>query len=151
MFHSQDGSANGITGPIDFDRNFKTRQNFHMDLIELQRNMHVFQKTAEWNAYSGLILTRSFKELQSQKKASIQTKVFQVVSRLGMPYLEKAASNGSQIPTGNDKYRGFIRDLMDAIAARNNFTYNLFVDPNDHLGKLDPHSGKWDGMIGNDD
>lgn len=152
MFDSQDGSANGITGPIDFDKKFKTRQNFHMDLIEMEHrgNKHDYRKTAEWNAYSGLILTRTFEELQSQKDAAIQNKVFKVVSRIDMPYLGFADSNDSQPLRGNDRYKGFIRDLMDRIAAEKGFTYTLMVDEKGHFGKHDPHSGKWDGMIGND-
>ena len=123
-----------------------------MDLIELEHRpkMHVFQKVAEWNARSGLILTRSFKELQSQKNATIQNKVFRVITRLGMPYLRNAVSNDTEPLQGNDRYEGFIRDLMDKIAAEKKFTYVLSVDPDNLLGEYDQHTGKWDGMIGNE-
>lgn len=150
-FHSirQEGSAVGITGPIDFDRNFKTRRNFHMDLIELEHKPFRWLKVAEWNARNGLFLTRSYKELQSQRIASIHNKKFKVVTRLGAPYLREAAPSGSPL-TGNDRYEGFIRDLMDEIATVKNFSYEFIVEPNNHLGEYDQHSGKWDGIIGNE-
>lgn len=110
--------------------------------------MKVFQKVAQWNAVNGFTQTRTFKELQSQKNATIQNKVFKVVSRLGMPYLREAGSNDSEPLAGNERYEGFIKDLMDKIAAEKKFTYELFVDPKNHYGSYNPHTGKWDGIIG---
>lgn len=120
-----------------------------MDIIELEHrpNMHIFQKVAQWNGRSGFVLTRSSKELQLQRNATIQNKLFRVVTRLGMPYLREAVSNDIPL-TGNDRYEGFIKDLMDEIARAKKFTYVLSVDPMNHYGSYDPHTGKWDGMIG---
>lgn len=142
----QEGSANGITGPIDFDRDFKTRRNFHMEFIMLDKS--VFKKTAEWDARRGLVVTRSDKELQSQKSAAIQRKAFRVATRLAMPYLREVES-GDKTLEGNDRYEGFIKDLMDDIAKLNNFSYEFVREPNDHLGKYHHQSGRWDGIIGN--
>lgn len=148
--YSQDGSPLGITGPIGFDRSFHTRQNFHMDIIELEHrpNIQVFQKVAHWNAVSGFVLTRTIKELQSQRNATIQNKLFKVVTRLGMPYLREVVSNDSEPLVGNDRYEGFIKDLMDKIAGEKKFSYELRVDPKNHYGSYDQHTGKWDGIIG---
>lgn len=121
-----------------------------MDLIELEHrpNVNVFQKVAQWNALNGFILTRTSKELQSQRNATIQNKLFKVVTRLGMPYLREAVSNDSEPLVGNERYEGFIKDLMDKIAGEKKFLYELIVDPKNHYGSYDPHTGKWDGMIG---
>lgn len=146
----QDGSAIGITGPIDFDRDFKTRQNFHMELIQLEHDHKPFNwmKVAEWDARSGFHITRSSKEIQSQRTATIHNKKFRVITRLTMPYLREVDPNSDL--KGNDRYEGFIRDLMDSISAAKNFSYELIVEPKSHLGKYDAHSGRWDGMIGNE-
>lgn len=120
-----------------------------MDLIELEHrpNMHIFQKVAQWNARSGFTLTRTSKELQSQRNATIQSKIFRVVSRLGMPYLREVESNDTQPLSGNDRYEGFIKDLLDKIAGLRSFTYELSIDPQNHYGTYDPHTGKWNGMM----
>lgn len=151
----QDGTANGITGPIDFDSALKTRKNFHMELIELDRptdkppkkSVRVFKKTGEWDANRALVVTRTAKELQSEISAAIQGKVFRVATRLGRPYLREKSGDISAL-TGNDKYEGFIKELMDEIAKINNFTYKLQPEPNKNLGKYHRHSGQWDGILG---
>lgn len=143
----QEGSANGITGPIDFDRDFKTRQNFHMEVIELNKSeKREFQKTAEWSARSGLIVTRTATDHQSQLNATIPKNIFKVVTRLDPPYLRKVDNFDNC--KGNDRYEGFIKDLMDAIAKSNNFSYELIPEPSGSLGKYNLHSGKWDGVLG---
>lgn len=63
-----------------------------------------------------------------------------------MPYLEVVA-NGTDF-VGNDRYEGFVKDLMDNIARVKNFTYKLVLVPDNHYGNHDPLTGKWSGMIG---
>lgn len=117
-----------------------------MDIIELELREHVFKKVAEWNAIDRLIVTRSSEELQSQKAATLQSKVFTVITRTGMPYLELVQSE--EILTGNDRYEGFVKDLMDEIAKVKNITYKLKLVSNNQPGRHDPVTGKWNGMIG---
>lgn len=118
-----------------------------MDVIEYERNQDVFIKVAEWSAKNGLVITRSFSELLSQKAATIRSKVFTVITRTGMPYLERIVENGTDL-VGNDRYEGFVKDLMDNIARVKNFTYKLVLDRDNHQGNHDPMTGKWNGMIG---
>lgn len=136
----------GITGPIRFDRDYKTREDFYMDIVEFERRERSFKKVAEWNALDRLIVTRSFEELLSQRTANIQSKVFTVITRTGMPYLEKV-ENGSNLQ-GNDRYEGFVKDFMDEIARVKNFTYKLVLVPGNHHGNHDPVTGKWNGIVG---
>lgn len=117
-----------------------------MDIIELVRHEKAFKKVAEWNAIDRLIVTRSFEELLSQKAANIQSKVFTVITRTGMPYLE-IVENGTNL-MGNDRYEGFVKDFMDEIARVKNFTYKLVLVPGNHHGNHDPHTGKWTGIVG---
>lgn len=117
-----------------------------MDVIEYEPNQDVFIKVAQWSAKNGLVVTRSFSELLSQKAATIRSKVFTVITRTGMPYLEYV-ENGTDL-VGNDRYEGFVKDLMDNIARVKNFTYRLVLVPDNHQGSHDPLTGKWTGMIG---
>lgn len=118
-----------------------------MDIVEYNAPQKSFRKVAKWSARLGLEITRSFEELKSQKAATIRSKVFTVVSRLGMPYLELVQNNGTEL-TGNERYEGFVRDFMDHIARVKNITYKLVLVPGNHYGKHDPITGKWDGIIG---
>lgn len=117
-----------------------------MDLIELDRLEHIFKKVAEWNAYSHLTVTRSIEELHLQRTATFERKVFKVITKLALPYLEYVP-NGTDL-TGNDRFEGFVKDFMDAIASEKNFTYELIIEPTGHQGGQDPITGKWEGMIG---
>lgn len=117
-----------------------------MDIIEYDRLQDVFIKVAQWNARNGLVVTRSFEELLSQKAATIRSKVFTVITRTGMPYLEYV-ENGTDL-VGNARYEGFVKDLMDNIARVKNFTYKLVLVHDNHYGNHDPISGKWNGIIG---
>lgn len=117
-----------------------------MDIIELERREHNFKKVAQWNASNQLVITRSTEELQSQKAATIQSKIFTVITRTGMPYLRKI-ENGESL-TGNERYEGFVKDLMDDIARVKNFTYKLELVSDNHYGVHNPVTSKWSGMIG---
>lgn len=116
-----------------------------MDIVEFHRFDLNFKKVAEWNRIDRLVVTRSFKELESQKAFNIQNKVFSVVSKIGMPYLQLV--NGTNL-VGNEKYEGFVKDLMDAIAGLKNFTYELHLVEGNHHGAHDHITGKWNGIVG---
>lgn len=113
----------GITGNIQFDKLYKTRTDFHMELVELQKSENVFRKIAEWTASDRLKVTRSFEEILSQKAATIKNKIFKVVTTYGMPFLRNKTNPDGTWPDGNDQYEGFAKDLMDAIAKKKEFKY----------------------------
>lgn len=117
-----------------------------MNVVELERRGQNFKKVAEWNTIDRLIVTRSFEELQSEKAATIHSKEFIVITRLGMPFLELVQSEDHLV--GNDRYEGFSKDLMEEIARVKNFTYQLKLVPDNQPGHHDPVTGKWSGMIG---
>lgn len=48
---------------------------------------------------------------------------------------------------GNDRYMGFSKDLMDHIAERLNFTYEIHLTPDGKYGNRDPHTNQWNGLI----
>lgn len=118
----------GITGNIQFDKVYKTRTDFYMELVELEKPGNVFRKIAEWNAFDRLKVTRSFEEFLSQKAAAIQNKEFTVVTTLGMPYLKNRTNPDGTWPNGNDRYEGFSKDLMDAIAEKKKFKYKFILE-----------------------
>lgn len=48
---------------------------------------------------------------------------------------------------GNDKYKGYVVDLIEMISNEINITYE-FKLRSDGNGKKDKKTGKWDGLIG---
>lgn len=48
---------------------------------------------------------------------------------------------------GNDKYEGYVVDLIQMISEEINITYE-FKLRSDGNGKKDKKTGKWDGLIG---
>lgn len=118
----------GITGNIQFDEVYKTRTDFHMELVEFERPDNVFRKIAEWTASDKFKVTRSSEEFRSQKAATIQNKEFTVVTTLGMPYLGNKTNPDGTWPDGNDRYEGFAKDLMDAIAEKKKFKYKFVLE-----------------------
>lgn len=146
LFYLQNREAIGITGPIRFIRDYKTRVDIYMDIVEYHRIDGVFKRVAQWDRIDRLVVTRSSEELKSQKAFNIQTKVFSVVSRIGMPYLELAENASSR--QGNDRYEGFVKDFMDEISKLKNFTYKLYLVHGNHHGTHDHVTGKWTGIVG---
>ena len=43
--------------------------------------------------------------------------------------------------------RGYTIDILNILAARMNFTYDVFASPDDQYGSLN-NDGTWTGMIG---
>lgn len=73
----------------------------------------------------------------------IQDKNFIVVTKVGMPFLHEVQPSEGLV--GNDRYEGFSKDLMDAIASRLKFKYTLVLVSS--YGHVDPVTEKWNGMI----
>lgn len=48
--------------------------------------------------------------------------------------------------TGNDRYEGYLCDLIRHIAAHMNFRYRLYEAPDGKYGSRDPN-GTWNGMM----
>lgn len=99
-----------------------------MELVELEKPENVFKKIAEWTAYGRLKVTRSVEEFLLQKAATIQNKEFVVVTTLGMPYLRNKTNLNGTLFDGNDRYEGFVKDLMDAIAEKKKFKYKFILE-----------------------
>merc|ERR1719339_104206 len=79
--------------------------------------------------------------------ASIQGKKFVVTTILrGEPYLSLKADHAGR--TGNDKYEGYIMDLLDELASKLTCKFSVKMVADDKYGTFDPATGKWAGMIG---
>ena len=48
--------------------------------------------------------------------------------------------------TGNDRYKGYLVDLVDKISEHAKFKYTIYEQPDKKFGAL--KNGTWNGMIG---
>lgn len=104
----------------------------------------MFQKIAVWDN-GRLNLTRDMHEITMRISEKIQDKNFIVITKVGMPFLQEVHPSDGLV--GNDRYEGFSKDLMDAIAARLKFKYTLVLVKDKSYGNIDKVTEKWNGMV----
>lgn len=68
--------------------------------------------------------------------------------RLGEPFLMVVKAKEGEVLIGNARYKGYTKDLMDGIANLLNFTYELFLTPDEKYGNYDENKKAWNGLIG---
>lgn len=145
----------GITGLLRFSADGK-RTGFGLDIIEMfqKKNEHGiidsgYKVIAKWDEVSHVNYTRSSGELEQEKTASLQNKTFIVASRFETPFLmERNSSNITY--EGNNRYEGYAKDLMDAIAGEIQIQYRfeILTFPENVNGAYDKKTKKWNGLMG---
>jgi len=55
--------------------------------------------------------------------------------------------NGSDVLSGNDRFEGFVPDLLQALSRRIGFRYEISLVPDSKFGG-EAYNGRWNGMIG---
>lgn len=59
------------------------------------------------------------------------------------------ANYGDSMFEGNEKYHGYIKDLIGLLSSRLSFLYEIKIVNDSKHGHLDPYSSSgWNGMIG---
>lgn len=48
---------------------------------------------------------------------------------------------------GNERYEGYVVDLIDGIARILNFSYEFYIVPDGNYGSYNPHTKQWNGLI----
>jgi len=56
-------------------------------------------------------------------------------------------TNNSDQLTGNDRYEGYSKDLIDEISNILGFKYEFYIVADNKYGSLNPVTGKWDGLV----
>lgn len=71
---------------------------------------------------------------------------FRVTTFLNDPYAMLRVS--AKLMKGNSRYEGYGIDLLDALAEKLHFTYEIHPVKDGKYGRQDPKTLEWDGMIG---
>ncbi|XP_044754101.1 glutamate receptor ionotropic, kainate 2-like isoform X2 [Coccinella septempunctata] len=131
-----------LTGPIQFSKN-GTRIDFNIYLIKGTGN-HTLNR---WRAQDQhLISNRTQKEYEQEVEEMLKGQDLVISSRLVLPYLSYIDEHITKI--GNDKYEGYAKDLMDAIAKIAGFRYTFELVADNQPGTYDRMLGRWNGLIG---
>nr|CAD7405464.1 unnamed protein product [Timema poppensis] len=133
----------GMTGMVRFDEEGR-RTDFTLDVVEVYRDG--VTKTAIWDSINGLSLVRSYNDTLAEVQRNVQDKIFIVASIIGEPYLTYTKPPGEY--TGNDRFEGYSKDLIEAIADNLKFKgYQLILARDGKNGGIDPKTKKWNGLI----
>ncbi|XP_022163767.1 glutamate receptor ionotropic, kainate 2-like [Myzus persicae] len=133
----------GLTGLLRFDNKTGHRSYFTLEMVELVDTG--FKKIGLWDPERGMTYTRTSLEMLRDLYAGSKNKTFIVSTKITEPYL--MLKEGHNKLEGNDKYEGYVVDLIQMIAKENNMTYEFRLR-SDGNGKRDKKTNKWNGIIG---
>lgn len=63
------------------------------------------------------------------------------------PFLFPKSDSSGRL-TGNARYEGFIKDLLESVSGILKFKYRLIMSEDGKYGAKDNATGQWNGMIG---
>merc|ERR1712066_1166647 len=84
--------------------------------------------------------------LHSAAAEAIKGRVLTVTTAEHEPWIKLKADSGSRL--GNDRFEGFVMDLLDQLAAKTGARFEADLQWDGRYGGLDENSGVWSGMIG---
>lgn len=139
----------GITGMVEFNTvepNKGSRTQFSLDILELSSGE--FSKIGSWDPSNKVVYDRESKDPEDQISEAIKDKKFQIVVKIGEPFLMlRKVEEGEPPFEGNARFEGYVVDLIRRIQQNLNFKYELEVVPDGKYGNLDPVTKKWDGIV----
>jgi len=148
LSYIKDVDVVGLTGEIKFDPDgFRT--NFHLDLMEKVRNR--LKKSAIWTEAGGVNYTLTATEMVGQMVEKLQNKTLRITTTATEPFIMRKIMAEGVTPEAlermsfEEKYEGFLIDLIKALAAEVKFKYKYYLVPDSNYGSY--KNGRWNGMI----
>lgn len=130
--------SGGYTGDLKFDK-FGQRTDFSLEYI-LHKN-NTFKKIGTWDLKDKI--SDNLKQSDDFGLEAIMNKTLKVTVALTSPYV-KHRLNYTEY-TGNDRYEGYCIDLMNKLAKKLHFKYEIKVVSDGQYGKI--QNGSWNGMV----
>lgn len=139
----------GVTGKVEFNtvEPYKgSRTQFRLETLELSRGE--FSKIGIWDTTNKVSNKRELKDPEQQIFETIQNKTFQIVVKIGEPFLMlREVKEGDMALEGNARFKGYVVDLINRIQSVLKFRYELEVVPDGNYGNLNPKTNKWNGLV----
>ncbi|XP_067672022.1 glutamate receptor ionotropic, kainate 3-like [Haliotis asinina] len=121
-----------------FDHNgYNMMGHYNIDRLKYQNNTLTSEHVARWSRLSGLDIpwgTQLFRE----RTEGLGNITLRVGTTVAAPFVMKLPNN-----TG---WEGFCVDILDELAARLNFRYELIQSPDEFWGTVD-EDGNWNGVV----
>ncbi|XP_066583356.1 uncharacterized protein [Prorops nasuta] len=131
----------GITGNITFNpQGF--REDFQLDVISIRKNET--KTIGIWHSEAGIkrISDESPGMMDMQK---LRNKNIIVAISITKPFAMYVATSRTKF--GNDRYEGFVIDIIYELSKMLGFNYTFQVQEDNVYGSIDPYTEEWDGMI----
>ncbi|XP_055939864.1 glutamate receptor ionotropic, kainate 2-like isoform X5 [Argiope bruennichi] len=126
----------GLTGKIQFKEG--RRSNLKLDLLKLRQNS--MEKVGEWSTNFGLNITNH----QAFHEFGTTNITLRVTTIEADPYVMVRENPDLE---GNSRFYGFCIDLLQKIAERLHFEYDIHLVPDRKYGAVDPNTDEWNGMV----
>ncbi|RDD46624.1 Glutamate receptor ionotropic, kainate 3 [Trichoplax sp. H2] len=139
----------GSSGPIRFDARHAP-YNPNYEVVNLVNK--TWKSIGSWNKVSGAtingVAVKFMDNIHDSRKfdTGLQGKHFNVTTKIDPPFLNYKADWAKL--NGNDRYEGFITDLLNRLATSLKFTYTLQLVKDDSYGGYNAETNKWSGMVG---
>ncbi|XP_054163357.1 glutamate receptor 1-like [Oppia nitens] len=148
--HLKITSTTGITGNIEF-HSTGLRKNYSIEVFEITNN-GLFEKIALWSDISGLkVLQPNRYRIGGEPTPTNQTLTYTITSILEDPFLMAKPEKKGVVLRGNDRFEGYVKDLIDLLAHMVGFEYTIHLVNDSRYGGYygsNITDGRWNGMIG---
>ncbi|XP_016364505.1 glutamate receptor ionotropic, kainate 1-like [Sinocyclocheilus rhinocerous] len=147
---------NGLTGQIIINKTDGLRKDFDLDIISLKedgmeklfmesgRFNKVWKKIGVWNSNTGLNLTDSNKDKNTNVTDSMANRTLIVTTILENPYVMYKKSDKPLY--GNDRFEGYCLDLLKELSNILGFSYEVKLVSDGKYGAQND-KGEWNGMV----
>uniref|UniRef100_A0A673I7Z7 Glutamate receptor n=1 Tax=Sinocyclocheilus rhinocerous TaxID=307959 RepID=A0A673I7Z7_9TELE len=154
--HIHSAQWNGLTGQIIINKTDGLRKDFDLDIISLKedgmeklfmesgRFNKVWKKIGVWNSNTGLNLTDSNKDKNTNVTDSMANRTLIVTTILENPYVMYKKSDKPLY--GNDRFEGYCLDLLKELSNILGFSYEVKLVSDGKYGAQND-KGEWNGMV----
>uniref|UniRef100_A0A673I4D6 Glutamate receptor ionotropic, kainate 1-like n=1 Tax=Sinocyclocheilus rhinocerous TaxID=307959 RepID=A0A673I4D6_9TELE len=133
---------NGLTGQIIINKTDGLRKDFDLDIISLKEDG--MEKIGVWNSNTGLNLTDSNKDKNTNVTDSMANRTLIVTTILENPYVMYKKSDKPLY--GNDRFEGYCLDLLKELSNILGFSYEVKLVSDGKYGAQND-KGEWNGMV----
>ncbi|KAG8193455.1 hypothetical protein JTE90_005102 [Oedothorax gibbosus] len=137
--HMKFKNFEGASGMVKIDMS-GARSSFSLDLVKVTKRGII--KVATWDTENGFTYKKEVNPLNEAKEL-LKNATLRVTTVMTKPYMMEVEDKTA---TGNDRFEGFCKDLLDKLTEALGFRYVIERVKDDQHGSF--KTGEWNGMIG---
>eukprot|EP00105_Crassostrea_gigas_P020120 XP_011438820.1 PREDICTED: glutamate receptor 2 [Crassostrea gigas] len=136
---------NGLTGPVSFDEN-GYRKNYEIHVSRVGLNQPPL-RIGKWSKGHFTVVGEDENNFY-QSNFTRRDGVIRITTILVAPFLQYKKGGNASDKNYNNRFEGFMVDLMEKIAERLNLKYRFQLVHDNQYGRQDMKTGKWNGIMG---